>query len=56
MSRSNSSFSMMSDKLRKRSVKTQMMIIKNEDRGEGTPKKTLSRTGQISENEPAGKR
>jgi hypothetical protein len=37
-------------------VKTQMMIMRKELSGKGTPKKTFSRTGQISDHEPAGKR
>jgi hypothetical protein len=54
--RSNSSFSMIRESERKRSVKTQMMIIRKEDSGRGTPKKTLRMTGQISDQEPAGRR
>ncbi len=53
-SKSNSSFSKMRVRQQTKSVKQQMMIMRNELRGRGTPKKTLRMTGQSSDHEPAG--
>jgi hypothetical protein len=47
---------MIKESEQKRSVKTQMMIMRNELSGKGTPKKTFRMTGQISDHEPAGSR
>jgi hypothetical protein len=47
---------MMRESDRNRSVKTQIIIMRNELSGSGTPKNTFNKTGQISDQEPAGRR
>jgi hypothetical protein len=47
---------MIRERDKNRSVKTQTIIIKNVLRGAGQPKKTFIRTGQISDQLPAGSR
>jgi hypothetical protein len=47
---------MTSDKVQKTSLNTQMIVMRKELKGRGTPKETFMMTGNIPDHEPAGKR